>query len=112
MIIDAVLIFGILSALFEAVILLKIPPRMRLRLLGSKAAVLSIHIFTILFNLIVHFGTVTGTMSAIVAGIASFIVVPLVRSYCGSIRNIVMPDGVKELRYFPGIKRYPKGELA
>lgn len=107
MIIDAVMIFGLLSALFEAIILLKLSPRLRLRLLGSGTAIAVVHSFAILFNLAVHYGTVTGTMTAIVAGIASFLVIPLLRSYCGCIRTITMTDGSSEQRYFPGMKRYP-----
>jgi hypothetical protein len=110
--IEAVLLFGLISATFEAVILMKIPPRIRLRILGSASWILVIHAATILFNLVVHFGTITGTMSATIAGLASFIIVPLIRYYTGCIRKIRMSNGRQEQRYFPGIKRYTAGEIA
>lgn len=71
---EAVLIFGVLSALFEAIIIWKVCPRWVL----ARASVL-IHVFVIGANLFIHFGTVTGTMTAIVAGLASFMVVPFMR---------------------------------
>ena len=71
---EAVLIFGALSALFEAIVLAKACPRWLL----TKAPVM-IHLFVIGVNLFIHYGTVTGTMTAIVAGLASFVVVPLMQ---------------------------------
>lgn len=71
---EAVLIFGVLSALFEAIILWKACPKWLL-----VHAPVMIHIVVIGVNLFIHYGTVTGTMTAIVAGLASFMVVPLMR---------------------------------
>lgn len=106
MLIEAVILFGLLSALFEALILMKVSPRIRLRLLGSPLLVTITHFVVIIFNLIVHFGTITGTMSAIVAGLASFAVIPLTRAYSGYIRTLEI-NGRREPRYFAGTKRYP-----
>lgn len=71
---EAVLIFGALSALFEAIVLWKTCPRW-LILHGA----VFIHIVVIGVNLFIHYGTVTGTMTAIVAGLASFMVVPFMK---------------------------------
>ena len=71
---EAVLIFGVLSALFEAIIIWKVCPKWIL----FRAPVM-IHLFVIGANLFIHYGTVTGTMTAIVAGLASFMVVPMMR---------------------------------
>lgn len=71
---EAVLIFGALSALFEAIVLWKTCPRWLI-----KHGAIPIHIFVIGVNLFIHYGTVTGTMTAIVAGLASFMVVPMMR---------------------------------
>lgn len=71
---EAVLIFGALSALFEAIVLWKTCPRWLIR----HGAVF-IHLTVIVLNLFIHYGTVTGTMTAIVAGLASFMVVPFMR---------------------------------
>lgn len=100
---EAVIIFGSISAIFEAVILLKLPIRLRLKLLGSGTAVGFIHIVISLTNLAIHFGTITGSMTAIVAGLASFVTVPLVRKYTGYIKN---------KRYYPGVKRYAIADIS
>ena len=73
---EAVLIFGVLSAVFEAIVIKRMCPRW---LLQSSAGGLFIHTMVISINLFIHYGTVTGTMTAIVAGIASFMVVPMMR---------------------------------
>ncbi len=71
---EAVLIFGALSAIFEAIVLAKACPRWLLR-----HGTVFIHLFVIGVNLFIHYGTVTGTMTAIVAGLASFMVVPFMK---------------------------------
>lgn len=71
---EAVLIFGALSAIFEAIVLAKACPRWLLR-----HGTVFIHLFVIGINLFIHYGTVTGTMTAIVAGLASFAVVPFMK---------------------------------
>lgn len=88
MIIQAVLLFAFLSSLFELVILMKIKPRTRLRVLGSKRWPIFIHVITFSVNIFVHYGTVTGTMTAIVASLASFVTVPIARKISGSITKL------------------------
>jgi hypothetical protein len=95
--VEAVLVFGLLSAVFEAVILMKLPVRWRLRLLGSGFAVAMIHVLVTVANLSIHWGTLTGSMTAVIAGLASFVTIPAVRWYCGCI---------KARRYYPGLKHY------
>jgi hypothetical protein len=73
---EAVMIFGALSALFEAIVLWKTCPRWLI-----KHGAIVIHLFVIGVNLFIHYGTVTGTMTAIVAGLASFMVVPFMRKF-------------------------------
>lgn len=101
-IILAVLIFALISALFEAVLLWKIKPRTRLRVLGSSMWVAVIHTSIILANLWIHFGTVTGSMTAVTAGLASFATVPAMRYFCGFVKNG---------KYYPGVHRYAVEQL-
>lgn len=95
---EAVFIFAFVSALFELIILMKLSPKVRCRILGNPALITIVHTFVITANLIIHFGTVTGTMTAITAGLASFATVPLARRISGFVRKGV---------YYPGWKRYP-----
>lgn len=101
-IILAVLVFALISALFEAVLILKLKPRTRLRVLGSSVWVMVIHTVIILANLWIHFGTVTGSMTAVTAGLASFATVPVMRWYCGFIKNG---------KYYPGVRAYAVEQL-
>lgn len=101
MLIKAVLLFAVLSALFEFIIIMKIRPRTRLRILGSTRLVLFIHALTFIINISVHYGTVTGSMTAIVAALASFATVPLARAISGC---IIKSDGRE--RYKPGLLTY------
>lgn len=70
-----VLIFALLTALFEAVLLLKFSSA---RALENKWFRGGVHILAIGFNLSVHWGTIVGTMTAITAGLVSFVTVPVV----------------------------------
>lgn len=99
---EAVFIFALVTATFEAVVLLKMPPKLRLRLLGNEFFVALLHFFIIASNLAIHWGTVTGTMTAVTAGLTTFATVPLVRRYTGYI---------KHKRYYPGVKRYDLAEI-
>ena len=101
--IDAVLLFGALNVLFEFVLLSMLPPRLRLRLLGSEAASNALHVFFLAANLIIHWGTVIGTMSAVLAFVSSIATVRIARMVFGSIT-----DG----RYYKvGVVKYSVGEL-
>ena len=85
--IEAVFLFGFVSALFEIVVLMKLKPRTRLKLLGSKPRTLLTHTIVFALNIVVHYGTVTGSMAAIVASLSSFACLPLVRWCTGYIEN-------------------------
>ena len=100
--VETVVIFALLSAAFELVLVAKLPLRARLRLLGSPRLTLVVHLLFIGANLVIHFGTVTGSMTAIVAGLTSFLVMPLARRVFGYVRD---------KRYYPGIKRYTTMEV-
>lgn len=85
--IDAVLMFGALNVLFEFVLLCMLPPRLRLRLLGSEAASNAMHIFFLAANLIIHWGTLIGTMSGVLAFVSSIVTVNAARKIFGCIRE-------------------------
>ena len=75
--ITAVLMFGLLNIIFEFVLLSMLPPRTRLRLLGSPNRRNLLHVGFLLGNLIIHWGTLIGTMSAVLAFISSMITVQI-----------------------------------
>lgn len=85
--IEAVLLFGILLGLFEFVVLSMIPPRYRLRLLGSRPLSHAMHWAMLIANLYVHWGTVTGTMSATLAFVASMVTISIARIVYGTIQG-------------------------
>lgn len=98
-----VLAFAMVMAVFEFVVLCMVPPRARLRLLGSDISKLICHFGFLLLNLIVHWGTVTGTMSATLAFIVSLVTVYCAEKLFGSIK-----DG----RYYKvGLVKYSIEEL-
>lgn len=68
---ETVLAFGLIISIFEFVLISMIPPRTRLRILGCSRKKLLFHIAMLSFNLIVHWGTAVGTMSATLAFICS-----------------------------------------
>jgi hypothetical protein len=83
--IEAVLVFGILLTVFEFTVLSMIPPRYRLRLLGSRAACVSTHVVMLCVNLAIHWGTVTGTMAATGAFVTSMFTVQVAKLMYGTI---------------------------
>lgn len=83
--IEAVLVFGAMLALFEFIVLSMVPPRYRLRLLGNKHACTTVHILMLGLNLWVHWGTVTGTMSATGAFVVSIFTVEVAKLCYGTI---------------------------
>ena len=101
--IDAVLMFGALNVLFEFVLLCMIAPRLRLRLLGNEAASNALHVFFLAANLIIHWGTLIGTMSGVLAFVASILTVNVARKLFG-----VITEG----RYYKvGLVKYSMEEL-
>lgn len=85
--IDAVIFFGLINVCFEFVVLSMVPPRARLRLLGNKQAQVTLHIVIMVLVLWVHWGTVTGTMSAFFSFILSMFTVGIARLVFGYIEN-------------------------
>lgn len=101
--IDAVLMFGALNVLFEFVLLAMLAPRLRLRLLGSEAASNALHVFFLAANMAIHWGTLIGTMSSVLAFVSSIVTVRIARAVFGSIT-----DG----RYYRvGLIKYSMEEL-
>ena len=97
--IEAVFTFAFVSALFEFVVLMKLKPRTRCRVLGSGRWVSLIHTVVIMGNILIHYGTLTGTMTAITAGLVSFATIPFTRWLSGYITAGVYHPG--RIRYNP-----------
>lgn len=100
--IEIVAIFGLLNIVFEFVIFAMLPPKLRLRILGSERASRCMHFAMLLINLAIHWGTVTGTMSSILAFCASLITVQIARVVFGSITGSA---------YKTGLLRYTRSQL-
>lgn len=101
--IDAVLMFGFMNIVFEFVLLSMLAPRWRLRVLGSASARNTLHVVFLLLNLVIHWGTLIGTMSAVLAFISSMLTVQLARKLYGFI---------EQGRYYHvGYIAYSRGEL-
>lgn len=101
--IDAVLLFGALNVLFEFVVLSMVPPRARLRVLGNSNSQMLLHFGILLLNLIIHWGTLVGTMSGILSFVCSIVTVRVAQFVFGQIK-----DG----RYYTvGLVKYSREEL-
>ena len=83
--IDAVIVFGLINVVFEFVVLSMLPPRMRLRLLGSHQAQLIVHVAIMILILIVHWGTLIGPMSGFFSFILSMVTVRAAQLLYGKI---------------------------
>ena len=101
--IEVVLVFGLVNIVFEFVLLSMVPPRTRLRVLGNPTSQMLMHIGFLLVNLMLHWGTIVGTMSSVLAFISSMVTVRLARLLYGHIT-----DG---RFYTTGIIRYSAKEL-
>lgn len=88
---ETVLIFGLVIFIGLALVLVKLPTRITLRLLNHCVAV---DIAVTLLVLWIHWGTMTGLMSATVAGIICSIVTSAARKLFGHIQGG---------RYYPGL---------
>lgn len=73
--VTAVLLFAAITALFEAIMLLK---WFNVDTLHKPWVAGLVHIAAFGINLLVHWGTLTGTMTAITAALVSFAVYPAV----------------------------------
>ena len=85
--IDAVLLFGAMNVLFEFIVLSMVKPRVRLRLLGNDSACVVLHFACLALNLLIHWGTLIGTMSGIFAFICSIGTVAFARFVFGYIEQ-------------------------
>ena len=100
--IDAVIVFALINVLFELVVLSMVPPKLRLRLLGNKGAQSCLHVMIMILVLIVHWGTLIGTMSGFLSFIMSIVTVAAAKLMFGSIQGT---------RYKRGIIGYKLSEL-
>lgn len=101
--IDAVLIFGLMNVAFEFIVLSMVRPRTRLRILGSEGHCIALHFMCLALNLLIHWGTLVGTMSGIFSFICSIFTVLVARAVFGVI---------KEDRYYTrGLVGYAREEL-
>lgn len=73
--IESVVVFGLLTAAVEFLLLYKFMP---LRWLRKKPVQAVLHFGVAALNLLIHWGTIVGTMTAITALFVSFITVPTV----------------------------------
>lgn len=85
--IDAVLLFGAMNVFFEFIVLSMVPPRLRLRLLGNRNSQALLHFGCLLINLMIHWGTLIGTMSGIFAFICSIGTVAIARFVFGYVEH-------------------------
>ena len=101
--IDAVLIFGLMNVAFEFIVLSMVKPRTRLRILGNEGHCIALHFMCLALNLLIHWGTLVGTMSGIFSFICSIFTVLVARAVFGVI---------KEDRYYTrGLVGYAREEL-
>lgn len=85
--IDAVLLFGFMNVLFEFVLLCMMSPRFRLRVLGTPAYRNVMHVSFLLLNMAIHWGTLIGTMSAVMAFISSLVTVQVAMKLFGYVEQ-------------------------
>lgn len=101
--IDAVLLFGAMNVLFEFILLGMVPPKQRLRLLGNRNSQVLLHFVCLSLNLLIHWGTLIGTMSGIFSFICSIGTVGIARFVFGYIEHG---------RYYKvGLVKYRREEL-
>ena len=101
--IEMVFVFALMNVIFEFVLLGMIPPRARLRVLGSGHKQKLLHVAFLLVNLMIHWGTLVGSMASIGAFICSIVTVQVARLLWG----FVTPDDV----YRRGVLAYKVAEL-
>lgn len=87
---EAALVFGAIIAAGIAFILLKLPTRTALKLLGRA---MLLDIFVTVLTLWIHWGTMTGLMAAAVAGLICSVVTGIGRRSFGYIRKGVYHPG-------------------
>jgi hypothetical protein len=70
---STVIIFALVTAALEFILLMKWAPSWLLR---KKWFAASIHVIAFGGNMLIHWGTIVGTMTAVVACLASFVTFP------------------------------------
>ena len=85
--VETVIAFGLIISMFEFIIIAMIPPRTRLRMLGNQNAKLGFHIAMFMLNMVLHWGTAVGTMSATLAFICSIGVIYCAKKLFGAITD-------------------------
>ena len=101
--IETVFMFGFVYIMFELVLLSMLSPRTRLRVLGNPTTQSGIHLGMLLINLLVHWGTIVGTMSSVTAFIGSIVAVRGAQALFGKI--------VDGRHYTRGLIGYSASEL-
>lgn len=101
--ISAVLIFGLMNVVFEFILLSMVRPRTRLRILGNEGHCVALHFMCLALNLLIHWGTLIGTMSGIFSFICSIFTVVVARAVFGVIKE--------DRHYTRGLVGYAREEL-
>ena len=96
--ISIVLTFALITAIGEFLILHYMPLGMKLRIFGSNPRAITMHMCMAAFNLWIHWGTITGSMTAVTAFVVSCGVIWLARLWYGFIRNGKYYPGFVDLR--------------
>lgn len=89
--ITAVLTFAFITAIGELILLAHLPRATMLRIFGSTSRAMTLHLIMASINLWIHWGTITGSMTAVTAFVVSVGVVKIARSWYGYIG----PQGYK-----------------
>ena len=82
-----VIVFAVVMSVFEFALLSMLSPKIRLRLLGNETGKMFLHVVFLTCNLIVHWGTVVGTMSSTLSFITSMATVWVAAKLFGSIKD-------------------------
>lgn len=85
MILESVAAFAAINIVFEFVVIAMIPPKLRLRLLGSRVWSRVLHICILGGVLTVHWGTLIGTMSGFLSFCLSMVTVEITKLVFGYI---------------------------
>ena len=72
---QTVVVFAIITALLEGLLIFKFCP---LKWIHSRWLAVTCHIGIFVLNLVVHWGTIVGTMTAVTATLASFAMLPAI----------------------------------
>ena len=92
-----------MNVLFEFIVLSMVTPKWRLRLLGNRNSQILLHFGCLLINLMIHWGTLIGTMSGIFSFICSIGTVAIARFVFGYIE--------RDRYYKVGLVKYRVEEL-